>query len=166
MYIPSKTIHSVWAYIYLHVCHVCMSLYLQIIYIYMHTHTNLYIHVGATPHQLWVKLRNFQVTKENIFQGKMHHTQCGKGQVGESILPASQGLFEPKRKVIWKNGNAGAQSELQRFGARKKIANSLAYSFGQDAEFPEPLGKHRDTQEFKSRGREIDGDRDYTEINV
>ena len=79
-------------------------------------------------------------------------------QVGWSILSASQGLYEPKRKVIWKNGDAGAQSELQRFGARKKIANSLADHFGQDAEFPEPLGMVNFY--LGGRGREIEGVRE------
>ena len=87
--------------------------------------------------------------------------------MGWSILSASQGLYEPKRKVIWKNGDAGAQSVLQRFGARKKIANSLADHFdhfGQDAEFPEPLGmvyfylggRGKEIEGVREREREID----------
>ncbi|CAL1150276.1 unnamed protein product [Cladocopium goreaui] len=46
-------------------------------------------------------------------------------------------LYEPKRKVLWKNGKEGIQSELKRFGGRKKIANALSDLFGNDREFAE-----------------------------
>ena len=51
------------------------------------------------------------------------------------------GLYEPKRKVLWKNGKEGIQSELKRFGGRKKIANALSDLFGNDREFAEPLSR-------------------------
>ena len=63
-------------------------------------------------------------------------------QPGESCFHC-WGLFEPKRKVLWKNGDPGTLPCFsgKGFARRKKISNALAQHFGEASEFQGPLGK-------------------------
>ena len=55
-------------------------------------------------------------------------------------LLQNQGLFEPRRKILFKNSQQGPRSDVASFSKRRKIADSLSELFA--AESKEKLSKN------------------------
>eukprot|EP00435_Cladocopium_sp_Y103_P072068 s64_g39.t1 len=96
-----------------------------------------------------VAIYNEEATQFNQDSEKRHLERVAElkegGQLSaqelEAIANAPPSLFEPKRKVLWKNGEEGRLPCFsgKGFARRKKIANALAGHFGKSAECPEHL---------------------------